>query len=265
MRDKNLHIGRQGLDPAQSGTGVSHSTTLRVEGACPMCRQVMECARNSAAFPLAPAGLSSNQTPTFRFSLAGRPAHELSGNLLSPALSSTSLWRRGEKARGGSWAQGALSDRGTLCPPRRALRARRGGQRVPRSDNAPCAHEPPRASSPSPPQTCGGEGRGEEVPTQFMSRTARQRKAKGRCLVARQTSGCERESGAVARALHDLSAHRACALNAKRRGVRNASSALGWIQALSADVKIFVSHPGSQFWPFFVESRPGPGSSLRLP
>ena len=55
----------------------------------------------------------------------------------------------------------------------RALRARRGGQRIPRSDNAPCAPEPPRASSPSPPHTCGGEGWGEEAPTRFMGRTAR--------------------------------------------------------------------------------------------
>ena len=45
----------------------------------------------------------------------------------------------------------------------RALRARRGGQRFPRTENAPCAHEPQRSSSPSPPQTCGGEGRGEEA------------------------------------------------------------------------------------------------------
>jgi hypothetical protein len=39
--------------------------------------------------------------------------------------------------------------------------------RIPRTDNAPCAPEPPPASSPSPPQTCGGEGRGEEASTRF--------------------------------------------------------------------------------------------------
>jgi CheY-like chemotaxis protein len=48
-----------------------------------------------------------------------------------------------------------------------------GGQRIPRSEKAPCAPEPPRASSPSPPQTCGGEGWGEEAPTRFLGRTAR--------------------------------------------------------------------------------------------
>ena len=36
--------------PAQSGTGGPHSTTLRVQGARPRCRQVMECGRDSAAF-----------------------------------------------------------------------------------------------------------------------------------------------------------------------------------------------------------------------
>ncbi len=30
------------------------------------------------------------------------------------------------------------------------------GQRTPRTCDVPCSHEPPRVSSPSPPQTCGG-------------------------------------------------------------------------------------------------------------
>jgi myo-inositol-1(or 4)-monophosphatase len=44
------------------------------------------------------------------------------------------------------------------------------GERLPRTFDAPCAHEPPRVSSPSPPHTCGGEGRGEEDSSQFMER-----------------------------------------------------------------------------------------------
>ncbi|MGD0410310.1 MAG: hypothetical protein ABSC18_01290 [Verrucomicrobiota bacterium] len=40
--------------------------------------------------------------------------------------------------------------------------------RIPRDANAPCAAEPPRPSSPSPAQTCGTEGRGEEAGSQFM-------------------------------------------------------------------------------------------------
>jgi hypothetical protein len=50
------------------------------------------------------------------------------------------------------------------------------------------------------------------------------------------------ESGAVAPALHDLSAHPPRALNAKRRGARNASSALAWTQAFSPELKNLVSH-----------------------
>ena len=38
-----------------------------------------------------------------------------------------------------------------------------GQDRIPRTDEAPRASEPPRASPPSPPHTCGGEGRGEEA------------------------------------------------------------------------------------------------------
>jgi len=45
--------------------------------------------------------------------------------------------------------------------------------RTPRTEIAPCAHEPPAPSSPSPPHTCGGEGREEEASSGFMGRTAR--------------------------------------------------------------------------------------------
>ena len=53
----------------------------------------------------------------------------------------------------------------TQCQPPACLR-----ERTLRTDNAPCAPEPPRASSPSPPHTCGGEGRGEEALSGFMGR-----------------------------------------------------------------------------------------------
>jgi len=49
------------------------------------------------------------------------------------------------------------------------------------------------------------------------------------------------ESGAGARALQDLSAPRSRPGNAKRRGVRNASSALAVNQALSPNLRNFVS------------------------
>jgi len=51
--------------------------------------------------------------------------------------------------------------------PRSRERAR---ERPPRTSCAPCAPEPPRASSPSPPHTCGGEGWGEEASSGFMGR-----------------------------------------------------------------------------------------------
>jgi hypothetical protein len=55
----------------------------------------------------------------------------------------------------------------TLAP-RRGKRARERTQPAKRLVN--CAHELRADSSPSPPQTCGGEGRGEEVPNRFMGR-----------------------------------------------------------------------------------------------
>jgi tetratricopeptide (TPR) repeat protein len=68
------------------------------------------------------------------------------------------------------WPLGRMEER--LKAEGRRLKEEGGEQRIPRSDNAPCAPEPPRASSPSPPQTCGGEGWGEEAPTRFMGRLA---------------------------------------------------------------------------------------------
>jgi selenide,water dikinase len=50
--------------------------------------------------------------------------------------------------------------------PRSGERARETTQPAKKPVN--CAAEPPRASSPSPPQACGGEGRGEEDSNRFM-------------------------------------------------------------------------------------------------
>ena len=41
----------------QRGTGVPQSKTLSVQGIRPNNRQVLECVRDSAAFPLAPVNL----------------------------------------------------------------------------------------------------------------------------------------------------------------------------------------------------------------
>jgi hypothetical protein len=58
-----------------------------------------------------------------------------------------------------------------------------------------------------------------------------------------ENGGRERESGAVARALQDLAEVGRRVVRAKRRGVWNASSALAQTQALSPNLKHFVSHP----------------------
>jgi len=42
-----------------------NSTTLRVHTTRPRCRQVLECGRASAAFPLTPAALSGNLDTIF--------------------------------------------------------------------------------------------------------------------------------------------------------------------------------------------------------
>ncbi len=49
-------------------------------------------------------------------------------------------------------------------------RHRQGQKRISQSNNSSGTLEPPRASSPSPPQTCGGEGRGEEDSSRSMER-----------------------------------------------------------------------------------------------
>ncbi len=57
------------------------------------------------------------------------------------------------------WPLGRMGER--LKAEGRRLKAEGGEQRIPRSDNAPCGPEQPRAYTPSPPQTCGGVGWGE--------------------------------------------------------------------------------------------------------
>ena len=59
------------------------------------------------------------------------------------------------------------------------------------------------------------------------------------------------ESGAGAHALQDLSAHRSRPVNAKRRGVRNASSALAVKQSLSPNLRGFVLDPIETAWVSF--------------
>ncbi len=55
-----FELGQKRVFHAQSGTGVPHSKTLRVPRAPPICRQVLECGRASAALPLAHAFLYEN-------------------------------------------------------------------------------------------------------------------------------------------------------------------------------------------------------------
>ncbi len=68
------------------------------------------------------------------------------------------------------WPLGRMEER--LKAEGRRLKEEGGEQRIPRSDNAPCAPEPPRASSPSPPKTCVGEGWVLEAPTRLMGKLA---------------------------------------------------------------------------------------------
>ena len=59
-RNKILRVVPKHLFHSQSGTGVPHSTTLRVCRAQPRRRQVLECGRASAAFPPATKPVSRN-------------------------------------------------------------------------------------------------------------------------------------------------------------------------------------------------------------
>jgi hypothetical protein len=59
----------------------------------------------------------------------------------------------------------------------------------------------------------------------------------------RHHGGGQWKSGAGAPALQDLAAPRTRRVNAKRHGVRNASSALAVKPVLSTNLENFVSHP----------------------
>ena len=72
------------------------------------------------------------------------------------------------------------------------------------------------------------------------------------------------ESGAGARALQNLPAYRSRALNAKRRGVRNASSALAMKQAHSTHLKNFVPHPKRRALKEFSCAKGGSCGSILL-
>ena len=83
-QDKILQIGRKRGFDGQSGTGVPHSMTLRVQAARPRCRQVLERGRASAAFPLAPAVMSGNLSQ--RLGTKSRRDEELFGQGAAPSV-----------------------------------------------------------------------------------------------------------------------------------------------------------------------------------